>query len=185
MALISTSFKNGQIGNPNGRPVGSRNRRTKEIIDQIIKSNNKDPLITLSEISFLDPDSSIRAAAANMLAPYLHSKMQSTPAPRFVEETIAVPNFTSIDHAEHYLSEIPILLGKGALDSQTALELSTVIGNWIASRRAGQELELKQLAQGAETEQTIHITGGLPELPGTSVVMPLLNGHAPNGHALA
>ena len=68
MALISTSFKNGQIGNPNGRPVGSRNRRTKEIIDQIIKSNNKDPLITLSEISFTDPDSSIRAAAANMLA---------------------------------------------------------------------------------------------------------------------
>src|SRR6516165_6720914 len=77
--FASTSFQNGQIGNPNGRPVESRNRRTKEIIDQIIKSNNKDPLITLSEISFTDPDSSAqrhfqansllgfgRAAAANM-----------------------------------------------------------------------------------------------------------------------
>jgi len=43
MAFSSTSFVNGQIGNPNGRPIGSRNKRTKEIIQQIIESNNKDP----------------------------------------------------------------------------------------------------------------------------------------------
>src|SRR5262249_44315376 len=29
-----------------------------------------------------------------------------------------------------------------------------------------------------QTEQTIHITGGLPALPGTSMTMPVLNGHA-------
>jgi len=96
MALSSTSFVNGQIGNPNGRPLGSRNKRTKEIIQQIIESNNKDPLITLSEISSSDPDSAIRATAANMLAPYMHSKMQSTPAPRFVEEVVVVPDFATI-----------------------------------------------------------------------------------------
>ena len=33
-----------------GRPFGSRNRRTKEIIEQIIKNGFKDPLIVLSEL---------------------------------------------------------------------------------------------------------------------------------------
>src|SRR5215469_15298681 len=102
MALSSTSFVNGQIGNPNGRPIGSRNKRTKEIIQQIIESNNKDPLLTLSEISSTDPDSAIRAAA-NMLAPYMHSKMQSTPAPRFVEDSLEVPEFTHLSDAESFL----------------------------------------------------------------------------------
>jgi hypothetical protein len=40
-------FRPGEVGNPNGRPLGSRNKRTKEIINEIIKSGNKDPLITL------------------------------------------------------------------------------------------------------------------------------------------
>jgi hypothetical protein len=97
-------FRAGEVGNPNGRPVGSRNKRTKEIINQIIKSGNKDPLLTLSEISSNDPDSSIRATAANMLAPYMHSKMQSTPAPRFVEEVVVVPDFLTIESAEDYLA---------------------------------------------------------------------------------
>jgi hypothetical protein len=106
MALSSTSFVNGQIGNPNGRPVGSRNKRTKEIINQIIKSGNKDPLITLSEISSSDPDSAIRATAANMLAPYMHSKMQSTPAPRYVEEIDIPIEFTHLSDAEQFLARI-------------------------------------------------------------------------------
>src|SRR5262249_44873897 len=106
MALSSTSFVNGQIGNPNGRPLGSRNKRTKEIIQQIVESNNKDPLITLSEISSSDPDSAIRATAANMLAPYMHSKMQSTPAPRFVEESFGIPTFTHLSDAEQFLARI-------------------------------------------------------------------------------
>src|SRR6516164_6932318 len=173
MALSSTSFVNGQIGNPNGRPLGSRNKRTKEVIQQIIESNNKDPLITLSEISSNDPDSAIRATAANMLAPYMHSKMQSTPAPRFVEELVVVPDFTTIESAEDYLKTIPVLLGRGEIDSQTALELSTLVRNWILSIHARSELELKKISIDGPGEQTIHITGGLPPLPGTNVTMPV------------
>src|SRR5262249_28381603 len=185
MALSSTSFVNGQIGNPNGRPVGSRNRRTKEIIDLIIKSENKDPLITLSEISSTDPDSAIRATAANMLAPYMHSKMQGTPAPRFVEELVLVPNFETIESAEDYLKQIPVLLGRGEIDSQTALELSTLVRNWILSIHARSELELKKISVDGPQEQTITIRGGLPELPGTRITMPVLDGHATNGHGHA
>src|SRR5262249_35160081 len=186
MALSSTSFVNGQIGNPNGRPVGSRNRRTKEIIDLIIKSENKDPLLTLSEISSNDPDSSIRAAAANMLAPYMHSKMQSTPAPRFVEELVVVPNFETIEAAEDYLKTIPVLLGRGEIDSQTALELSTRVRNWILSVHARSELELKRINVDGPGEQRIVIQGGLPPLPGCNVTMPVLDGKpVTNDHALA
>ena len=189
MAISSTSFVDGQIGNPNGRPVGSRNKRTKEIIQQIIESNNKDPLITLAEISSTDPESAIRATAANMLAPYMHSKMQSTPAPRFVEEVVVVPNFLSIEQAEDYLKQIPVLLGRGEIDSQTAMELSTLVRNWILSKYARLELDLKQISiEGGPQEQRITITGGLPMMPGCeNLIMPQLNGHATNGngHALA
>jgi hypothetical protein len=186
MALSSTSFVNGQIGNPNGRPLGSRNKRTKEVIQQIIESNNKDPLITLSEISSNDPDSAIRATAANMLAPYMHSKMQSTPAPRFVEELVVVPDFTTIESAEDYLKTIPVLLGRGEIDSQTALELSTLVRNWILSVHARSELELKKINVDGPGEQRIVIQGGLPVMPGLEgVVMPQLNGHATNGHHAA
>jgi hypothetical protein len=179
MALSSTSFQNGQIGNPNGRPVGSRNRRTKEIIDLIIKSENKDPLITLSEISSNDPDSSIRAAAANMLAPYMHSKMQSTPAPRFIEDSLEVPEFTHLSDAESFLAKIAALVARGELDIQTGLELSTLAKNWLDAQYLREELAIKQINTGSTGhEQTIRIEGGLPALPGTSITMPVVNGHS-------
>src|SRR5215813_3454714 len=186
MALSSTSFQNGQIGNPNGRPIGSRNRRTKEIIQQIIESNNKDPLITLAEISSTDPDSAIRATAANMLAPYMHSKMQSTPAPRFVEEVLDIPEFTHLSDAEAFLAKIAALVARGELDIQTGLELSSLAKAWIDAQYAREELAIKQINAGStEHEQTIRIEGGLPALPGTNITMPMLDGHATNGHGHA
>ena len=189
MALSSTSFVNGQIGNPNGRPLGSRNKRTKEIIQQIIESNNKDPLITLSEISSTDPDSAIRATAANMLAPYMHSKMQNTPALRFVEELDIPTEFTHLSDAEAFLAKIAALVARGQLDIQSGLELSALAKNWIDAQYSREELAIKQLNAGTtEHEQTIRIEGGLPQLPGCeNLIMPVLDGHATNGngHALA
>jgi hypothetical protein len=177
MALSSTSFVNGQIGNPNGRPLGSRNKRTKEIIQLIIESNNKDPLITLSEISSNDPDSAIRATAANMLAPYMHSKMQSTPAPRFIEDSLGVPEFTHLSDAESFLAKIAALVARGHLDIQSGQELSALIKTWIDTQYARDELNYK-ISPPETRDQTIRIEGGLPALPGTSITMPVLNGHA-------
>src|SRR5262249_45846962 len=178
MALSSTSFVNGQIGNPNGRPLGSRNKRTKEIINQIIQSGNKDPLLTLSEISSSDLDSSVRAAAANMLAPYMHSKMQSTPAPRFIEESIDIPLFTHLSDAEQFLAKITALVGQGRLDIQTGLELSSLAKAWLDAQYAREELAIKQINAGTtEHEQRIVISGGLPTMQGLEgVLMPQLNG---------
>src|SRR5262249_25930837 len=167
-------------------PLGSRNKRTKEIIQQIIESNNKDPLITLSEISSTDPDSAIRATAANMLAPYMHSKMQSTPAPRFVEESFDIPTFTHLSDAEQFLARIAALVAGGSLDIQTGLELSTLAKNWIDAQYAREELAIKQYNAGStDHKQTIRIEGGLPGLPGTRIDMPVLNGHTADARALA
>jgi hypothetical protein len=85
-----------------------------------------------------------------------------------------------------------VLLGKGEIDSQTALELSTLTKNWIDAKYAREELQLKLINSGqGEREQKITVTGGLPPLPGCNVIgmngessitngrVTVLNGHGP------
>src|SRR5262249_35393460 len=113
-----------------------------------------------------------------MLAPYMHSKMQSTPAPRFVEEINIPTEFTHLSDAESFLAKIAALVARGELDIQTGLELSTLAKNWIDSQYAREELSIKQINAGTtEHETTIRIEGGLPALPGTNITMPVLDGN--------
>jgi hypothetical protein len=178
------TFQPGVASNPAGRPKGSRNKRTQEILDLIQGRGDKDPLDALSEIVTTNQDPSIVAQAANILAPYVHSKRGTLSAPRFLRDQIEVPQFTSITQAEDYLASILVLLGKGEIDSQTALELSTLTKNWLDAIYARQDYDLKLQSQGGGSDQTIRIEGGLPPLPGTSVIMDDtavgMNGH--NGH---
>lgn len=70
-----------------------------------------------------------------------HLPKNSTPQPRIISfltntanvvsfllhdsipEQIEVPNFTSIDQGEEFLNDISVRLGRGEIDSQSALEL--------------------------------------------------------------
>jgi hypothetical protein len=177
----------GQSGNPAGYH-GSRRWRHREVFEEIKKFGYTDALITLARIQHESQDDSLRVAAAAALAPYSHPKLQALPTPRFVETSIEVPEFTHLSDAESFLAKIAALVARGELDIQTGLELSTLAKNWIDSQYAREELAIKQYNAGStEHEQTIHITGGLPALPGTNVTMPVLDGHATNGngHALA
>jgi hypothetical protein len=181
-------FYPGESGNPNGRKPGSRNRRTQEILDLIQARGDTDPLDALSAIVTTNKDPNIVATASSILAPYCHSKRGTLPAPRFLPEPVAVPTFTSITQAEDYLASIPVLLGRGEIDSQTALELSTLTKNWLDAIYAHQEYDLKLAAQGGGSDTTIRITGGLPPLPGSNIIgmggeesSPHINGHT-NGH---
>ena len=187
-------YEQGQSGNPNGRPKGARNKRTQEILDLIQGRGDKDPLDALSEIVTTNQDPNIVATAANILAPYCHSKRGMVPAPRFIPEPLEVPKFTTLDQAEDYLNDLSVRLGRGEIDSQSAIELGSLIKQWIDSRRAAIELDLKIAAQGGSGDQTIRIEGGMDPLPGCDVIMPGTpeyarldghNGHAPviNGHA--
>jgi hypothetical protein len=63
--------------------------------------------------------------------PYKYEKRGTIPLARFIPDQIEVPNFLSVQEAENYLANIPVLLGRGELDSQTSLELSTLTKNWL------------------------------------------------------
>jgi hypothetical protein len=163
-----------------GRPKGSRNKRTQEILDLLQSRGDKDPLDFLSEVistnNHYSPE--LKVTAANYLTPYLHSKRSvAAPAPRYIDSPVQVPEFQSVDQAEAFLATLPVMLGRGELDSQTALELSTLTRAWISARYEREELQLKISAQGGPSNQTIRIEGGLPPLPGTDVIMPEINGH--------
>src|SRR6516225_7188828 len=129
----------GKSGNPDGRSVGSRNKRTAEIR----KLGHKDCLMRLSEIVDSSQDAALAISAANVLAPYVHSKRGTTPAPRFVEESIDVLDFASVEQAEDFLASISKRAGAGELELQCALDISTLVKNWILAKHASVELELK------------------------------------------
>jgi hypothetical protein len=166
------SFHLGASANPVGRPKGARNRQTQEIVDLIKASGDKDSLEVLSEIVSTSANPEHRISASNILGPYLHSKRGTAVAPRFIDTPVVVPAFTSIEQGEDYLASLPVLLGKGELDSQTALELSTLTRNWLSAICERQEYGLKLQALGAHGDAIIRIEGGLPPLPGTNITMP-------------
>jgi hypothetical protein len=170
-------------GNATGRPKGRVNRRTQEVLDLIRERGDVDPLIALSDIVTKSQVPEHRIAAANILAPYVHSKRGTIPSPRFLPDTIEVPEFTSISQAEDFLAHIPTLLGRGELDSQSAMELSTLTKNWLDAIYARQGHDLKLQAQGTG-DATIRITGGMPALPGTNINMTNKLSLDHNGHVI-
>ena len=181
-------FQPGSSGNPNGRKPGTRNKRTEEIWGRLEARGDKDPADFLSELVTNESEpKELRATAANYLLPYKYGKRGVIPVAQFIPEQIEVPTFNTAQEAEAYLAHIPVLLGRGELDSQTALELSTLTKNWLDSIYARQEYDLKLQAQGGGQDTTIRIKGGLTQLPGTAIIgmeqYPTVNGH--NGHAPA
>ncbi len=132
----------------------------------------KTPLISFLQLSQVKPNQkNFVFKLPNFLLPYKYGKRGVIPVARFIPEQIEVPQFQAIQQTEDYLASIPVLLGRGELDSQTALELSTLTKNWLDSIYARQEYDLKLQAQGGGSEQNIRIEGGLPPLPGTNVIM--------------
>jgi hypothetical protein len=162
----------GQSGNPkrNGaRPFGSRNRRTTEAIEAIIAAGHQDPLLTLAELQAKSSDEGIRATAANMLAPFLHSKCGAMPPFRFIVEPITLPHPapTTVDQVNANIAHINQAFASGTLDLDFYNALLAGQREHTVSFKAREEVP-------GSTD--IHITGGLPELPGTNIMMPQLNG---------
>jgi hypothetical protein len=183
MSMNSQSWKPGERPEGAGRPVGARNRRTTEIVNQIVSAGYKDPLITLAELQATDPDPSIRATAANMLAPYLHSKNTAKPVPPdpvYFEQAVTLHRPTNIREAYENILKLSEMKAQGQLDVATADSL--INDQRMVLNAMVDEAKLLASAGDPNQEQRIIITGGLPELPGTNVTMPhQLNGNASDG----
>ena len=136
-------YQPGSSGNPNGRPPGSRNKRTTEIWEILEQRGDKDPLDFLSDLVTNGKDEGLRVAAANYILPFKHSKRGPTPAPRYVEDAIAIPDFANIQEAQNFRADIARRSGAGELELQSALDISTLVKNWILSVTAQDELQLK------------------------------------------
>ena len=165
----SMGFAPGTSGNPNGRPSGARNRRTQEVLDQIIKSGKKDPLLALSELITNAQDESVRASAASMLAPYLHGKLQSIPVPRFVEAELQLPPLTSLESALESIAKIQAAVAGNQLDIQNAQELIAMIEAFVRTKNIMEITTLQERLDAIEQSiannpqaQLPHIEGGLP-----------------------
>jgi hypothetical protein len=159
----------------NGRPVGSRNNRTKEVLDLISSLKLQDPLVTLAQLQANSSDEAIRATAANMLAPYLHSKNATKPVqpdPVYFD-TEALPRPANIAEA---CSNIALLSEKKATGELDVVTADSLIADQRIILNAMVD-EAKLLTADASTlPQVIKIEGGLPSIPGCDMIMPQLNG---------
>jgi hypothetical protein len=181
------TFAPGQSGNPSGWQ-GGRQRRHREVFDEIKKLGHRDALITLSQIQHETQDVSLKIAAAAALAPFAHPKLQSIPTPRFIDNPIDVPDFTSVEVARDFIATVTVRVARGELDFQSGQELIAMAKVWLDTMNDQSTLALKQISIDGPSDTTIRVEGGLPELPGTNITMPMLdghNGHALDGHALA
>jgi hypothetical protein len=191
----------------NGRPQGSANRRSEQLRIRLKDRGDVDPADYCSSIVSNEKEpTELRLAASNYLLPYLYPKRGAVPTPRYVEESIDIPQFTHLSDAESFLAKIAALVANGQLDIQTGLELTSIAKAWLDALYAREELAIKQINAGTtEHEQRIVISGGLDQLPGTETILPqvidgrivqpiMINGQLvhpetrqpiTNGHALA
>jgi hypothetical protein len=177
-------FQKGPVSNPNGRPVGSRNKRTKELWETLEGRGDKDPIDYLSDIVTHGKDETLRIQAAGLLIPYKHSKVQSTPAPRFVETELTLPPLDSLEHAVQSIAFIETAVAENRLDVQSANDLIGMINAYIAGKNIMEIAELQERLTNIEASiannpqaQLPHIEGGLPTPPGfENVIMPRING---------
>jgi hypothetical protein len=159
--------------------------RTAEIFHRLENRGDLDPADLLSSIVTNNQEpKELRIQAAGLLMPYKYSKCGTSPVLRFIESPITVPEFSHLSDAESFLAKIATLMAAGELDFQSGLGLSSIVKAWIDSQYQREELQFK-INPPEERDQVIKIEGGLPALPGTSIVMPVLEGKPmTNGHAL-
>jgi hypothetical protein len=116
-----------------------------------------------------------------MLAPYLHGKLVGTAVPRFVENQLPeLPPLDSLSNAVKRAALINDAVVQGQCDIATAQDLLSMIKIYMDGL---DHLELQTMREdlarikeqlALNPQLSPHVTGGLPPLPGTNIIM---NGH--------
>jgi len=171
------TFQPGHTLSPGRRP-GSRNKRTAEIFHRLENRGDLDPADLLSSIVTNPQEAQeLRIQAAGLLMPYKYGKHGSIPPPRYIDDPVQLPEPQTIEQANKNIAYISNLKAQGLIDLDFANSLiadnTTIANNLIA------EEGLRFKISPPETrDTTIRVEGGLPALPGTTITMPVLNGHA-------
>jgi hypothetical protein len=162
-----------------GRPTGARNKSSYELRERLKARGDKDPAEFLSElVSNENEPKELRIAASANLMPYYHSKLGATPippSPIYMQEAVSLPRPTSIKAAYENILKLSEMKAQGQLDVATADSL--IADQRVVLNAMVDEAKLIAANGDPSQPQQIIITGGLPELPGTSITMPQLNGH--------
>jgi len=172
-----------------GRPPGSPNKRTNELRYRLQNRGEVDPADYCSQIvSSPNEPTELKLAVANYLLPYLYPKRGAVPTPRFVEEPFQLPFLEpkTIEQANANIAYLSAQKIQGLISVDDANSAIADNQSFIDNLIAEEELKFK-ISPPEHRDTTLTIRGGLPALPGTSIVMPVLDGHATNGngHALA
>jgi hypothetical protein len=184
MSVGNPNWVPGKSGNPTGRQPGTRNKRTEAIWTKLEDRGDLDPIEYLSSLVTNEktpPEQ--RIAAATALAPYRHSKCGLTPqAPPLVYTTVPPlphPACTDIRQAIENLEFLAGLRREGRLDMAAA---DAAISDMRLVRDGLIEEAKALIARRGPVDQHLVITGGLPDLPGTSILMPdIPRAGMPNG----
>jgi hypothetical protein len=178
MAQSDYHWSPGQSGNPNGRPSGARNKTSYALRERLKARGDKDPAEFLSElVSNESEPKELRIAASGQLMPYYHSKLGAIPVQPdlvYFEQAVTLPRPTSIREAYENILKLTEMKALGQLDVVSA---DSLINDQRTVLNAMVDEAKLDAAQGGSPEQVIRIEGGLPELPGTTILMPQLNGH--------
>jgi hypothetical protein len=156
------------IPNPNGRPVGSRNKRDAELLARLEARGDRLAVDLLSEIANDTKEPKpLRVQAMAVLAPYQTAKFGLVPAapPQVFIEAPELPH-PYVSELTHVVENIEFL---SALRREGKLDLAAADALVADQRIAGAHLIEHQKAIAANPSlkpQQIQILGGLPPLPG-------------------
>jgi hypothetical protein len=107
-----------------------------------------------------------------MLAPYLHGKVVPRAVPVFFDQELSLSKPSTIDEAVNNVAYLSHLKSTGQIDrdwGDNLIQDQRVILNALVD-------EAKLLAANqANADHVIRIEGGLPDLPGTQIIMPSMD----------
>jgi hypothetical protein len=157
------TWKPGECGNPNGRKRGSKNARTRAVLEKL--DGKADSLVLLGElVASSEAPVAIRVQAAIGLARYQHA-----PAPRLIRKSIKLPPVETIADATNCIAHIGNLAASRKIGLDEAADLVN-IQKALIEAKIGTELEqriamIEHALAKANLNLGIAVQGGLPELP--------------------
>jgi len=166
-------FKPGFSGNPRGRPLGARKKITQLIPVTLDGQPAPDPLEFFASV-MARPRAPLplRLQAAGLLSPYVYARATA----RFVSKPVELPVTETVEQATAAIAKLSSLAAAGKIGLDEANDLVSHQKAFIEARvTSDTEARLDAIEKALERlvpPVEIAIEGGLPDLPGASILMP-------------